>query len=78
MTRGEWRQFERRLEHMINAAGIDNACSTPDFILARHLMRQLRDIADLKADEKQYYNNGSEVELDAARPVKMKGCKKIK
>lgn len=54
ITKGQVAQFERRLAHMINEIGIDNACNTPDYILSRFLIRQLRLLAELESDKEKH------------------------
>lgn len=49
--------FERELAALLNKYSMDNATNTPDFILARHIIRDLDTYRETKQENDSWHNS---------------------
>lgn len=51
-------EFERELEHLLNRTNQENRSNTPDFILAKYLVKSLKIFNKTIKARKQWYVEG--------------------
>lgn len=49
--------FEKELEHLINKYSIDNQCNTPDFILAKYMVKSLEPLRKMIDTRAEWYGH---------------------
>jgi len=61
-------EFKKELEQLINKHSIDNYASTPDFILASHIVESINNLATTKMATRAWYGLGTNDQTVVTKP----------